>query len=205
MYRQDLDLLIDPILAELSLPNLHLRAANDQLAVFCDSLAEAKESNPYGAYVSHHAEEELVRDGGCAFLSYDNLCGVFIFKDGNIGAVFKSGRSTHRAAHLHLLLTALVVGGNKLDCFDGVLSLIYSGVGFIPVARVRFDREYAPVNWNFERDGEPDVVFWIHNGDTIDQIAKKYRTYPTTQIDVLPLYSKYEEAYAYRDSLITKP
>ena len=28
-----------------------------------------------------------------------------------------------------------------------------------------FDREQAPDGWNYERDGTPDVIFWVYNGD----------------------------------------
>ena len=31
--------------------------------------------------------------------------------------------------------------------------------------------EYAPDDWNYERDGRPDIIFWIHNGESAEQIA----------------------------------
>ena len=57
-----------------------------------------------------------------------------------------------------LIDNAKVNGDNQLDHFDGFLSDLYSNAGFEEYDRWKFNRQYAPENWNYERDGEPDVV-----------------------------------------------
>ena len=57
-----------------------------------------------------------------------------------------------------LIDNAKVNGDNQLDHFDGFLSDLYSNAGFEEYDRWKFNRQYAPEDWNYERDGEPDVV-----------------------------------------------
>lgn len=102
------------------------------------------------------------------------------------------------------MLTALSAEGTKLDCYDGALRGIYAKFGFIPVARVKFDWDFAPENWKAEF-GEPDVVFWMHCGDSVETVAEKIGEYPTyckEDIEELPCFDDYDAAYEYRDALI---
>lgn len=50
-------------------------------------------------------------------------------------------------------------GGKWLECFDTWLPRVYEKQGLTPVARIPFNREYAPKNWNYGKLGEPDLVF----------------------------------------------
>lgn len=61
--------------------------------------------------------------------------------------------------------------------------------------------EYAPDDWNYERDGRPDIIFWIHNGESAEQIAKTLGTREMPDLSHLPLMD-YEEAAKYRDGLL---
>ena len=61
--------------------------------------------------------------------------------------------------------------------------------------------EYAPDDWNYERDGRPDIIFWIHNGESVEQIAKTLGTREMPDLSHLPLMD-YEEAAKYRDGLL---
>ena len=58
------------------------------------------------------------------------------------------------------------------------LGRIYSQLGFEPVAYLRFNREYADPSWDYDSFGEPDVVMWVHNGDSIATVAKRIGDYP---------------------------
>ncbi|GAA3134033.1 hypothetical protein GCM10020255_008570 [Rhodococcus baikonurensis] len=54
-----------------------------------------------------------------------------------------------------------------LDCFDTVLPDIYAKSGFVPVARLKWNDDYAPDGWNYStyapfNGGRPDVVFMAH-------------------------------------------
>lgn len=188
-------------------PDLKLASSPDNLENFSQSLDNAIKTNAHGAYVSPHTAEELREDGGHAFLSESGKEGVFVFADGNIGAVFKDGSSTAKHAVDDLMLTALQNGGNKLDNYSGVLNRLYSRFGFVPVARCQFMDEYAPEGWNFERDSRPDIVFWMHNGDSVDTVIDNLGTYEIPSIESLPLFTGedgYSNAEAYRDNMLNQ-
>jgi hypothetical protein len=67
-----------------------------------------------------------------------------------------------------MLQAAVQAGGTKLDAFDTYLPEIYEAVGFRPVARLPWNDEFAPPNWDKKAfadysQGEPDVVFFVHD------------------------------------------
>ena len=106
---------------------------------FFDAINKVKSENKHGAYVT--AYEPADYDGfRTLFLDESGLSGVGVKQDGDIVSVFNSPNSPHTHAVTNLLLNALDAGGNKLDNFDGKLSDFYAKHGFIPVARVAFDR-----------------------------------------------------------------
>lgn len=180
---------------------IFLRDARDDLYAFSSALSNAVHHNEYGPYVATHSSEELRASKAVAFLSRDKMAGVAVWPDGDVGAVFKDVQSKSRMAIGELMLTAINAGGNKLDCFDGVLRRLYAKFGFIPVARVKFDPRFAPVDWRLEF-GTPDVVFWRHCGDSAEEVVEKigkYPTYTAEDIQKLPCFGNYEEAYQYRD------
>lgn len=180
---------------------IHLHKCEDDLSSFSKALSDAVDYNTYGPYVDKHTPEDLRASGTNAFLSRNKMAGVAVWPDGNIGAVFNDGRSPHRNAIGELMLTALSVGGNKLDCYNGPLRRLYAKFGFIPVARVKFNPQYAPKNWRKDLK-EPDIIFWIHCGDSAETVAQKIGSYPTySQADVerLRYFDDYAKAGEYRD------
>lgn len=193
------------ILEKKGFPRIYLRECGNDLSSFSQALGNAVDNNTYGPYVDKITPEELRKAGAHAFLSRDKMAGVVVFPDGNIRAVFKDKRSRNQNAIGELMLTALSAGGNKLDCFDAPpLRWAYAMFGFIPVARVRFDWEYAPENWKKEF-GEPDIIFWIHCGDPIETVAvsiadrARYHSCTKADIEKLPCFDSYEKACRYRD------
>lgn len=189
------------MLQEKGFPLIHLHKCEDDFSSFSKSLADAVDCNDYGPYVDKQTPEELRETGASVFLSRDKMAGVAVWPDGNIGAVFNDRRSHYRNAIGELMLTALSAGGTKLDCYNGPLRRLYAKFGFIPVARVKFNREFAPENWK-EDFGEPDIIFWMHRGDSVETVAKKIGLYPTYSrydVEQLPYFDDYEEAFMYRD------
>lgn len=192
------------LLKKNGFPQIFLRDVKDDLYSFSMALSDAVQHNEYGPFVDTHTPEELRESKATAFLSRDKKAGVAVWPDGNIGAVFKNAQSKTKMAIGELMLTAIHAGGNKLDCFDGILRHLYARFGFIPVARVRFASEFAPTNWKAEF-GSPDVIFWRHCGDSAEEVAAKvgtYRKYSKTDIEMLPCFDSYEKAYQYRDEQI---
>lgn len=91
------------------------------------------------------------------------LSGFAITPDGDIVSAFNHPEAESDRVPAMLLL-AIQEGGYKLDAFDTVLPDLYSAMGFVPTARVAFDEDQAPPDWDRElysrfNDGRPDIVF----------------------------------------------
>lgn len=179
---------------------IELRTEYDPSSFYA-KIGEAKESNPYGTFVTQHEIEDYANMR--TFLNDDGTVGVAVKDDGDIVSVFKNKENKSKGAMSSIILTALENGGTKLDNYDGVLSKMYLNHGFIPVARTAFVDEYAPSDWNYERDGRPDIIFWMHNGNDVETVARNIGTQEMPDLKALPLM-EYDEAAAYRDGLITK-
>ena len=179
--------------------------------LFARALSAAIKDNPNGEMVDFHDSMELSKMK--RFMSENGGYGVAVESDGNITAVFNNyAVSGKKGVVKNLLLTALENGGTKLDCYatyaPNDLTSKYAKLGFIPVAWMRFNPEYAKEGWHH---GEPDVVFFVHNGDSAEMVWENYDTYPAyTKEDIrkLPEFTDYDEAKAYQESKvqeITKP
>ena len=167
---------------------------------FHQAIGRAKQNNMHGAFVTQHEVSEYANDA--LFLSEDGNTGVAVTPDGDIVSVFKNPNGKAKKAVHSILLTALENGGVKLDNFDGALSDMYWNHGFIPVARTSFDPEFAPTDWNYARDGQPDIIFWAHNGEDAQTVARRIGEYgDLPDLTKLPVMS-YDEAAAYRDNIL---
>lgn len=167
---------------------------------FVEATKTGKLSNPHGAFVDIHTPEEY-KKMKVRLLSEDGKSGIAVEEDGNIVNLFSSNSSTNGASTA-LFLAALAKGGIKGDNFGLDLTERYVQMGAIPVARVKFNDEFAPDDWNYERDGRPDIIFWMHNGESASDVAKKIGSYEEADISQLPLFDSYDEAAAYRDRLL---
>lgn len=130
-------------------------------ALFSDSIKASKDSNVYGAAVYVYPEEDY--QGMRLFLTEDGKSG-FALKGDDIVSVF----SGEKGASTAMLQLAVQEGGRRLDAFDTALPDIYSVNGFRVVARLAWNDEYRPADWNkatFSRynNGEPDVVFMVYD------------------------------------------
>lgn len=152
----------------------------------------AKENNPMGCCVDIHSKEEY--DTYKNFVLPDNMGNVSVKPDGDIVSVVKNSNSKIKGALQIFMNTAIENGGIKLDCY-GKLAEYYAPYGFEAVARVEFNEEYAPDDWNYEVLGKPYVYVMRYNPniDTKNQDLESVRTFNKDQ---------YDEAIAYRDSLI---
>lgn len=166
---------------------------------FFESIGRAKEINPYGAFVTQHSIEEY-REMPHLFTTLDGTAGIAITKDNNIVSIFNGGEK--RGVLKTLLPVAIENGGRKLDNYGSEkLSAMYELYGFNPVSKVQFDKQFAPEDWNYDRDGTPDIVFWIHNGDFASDVVINLGSYVVLW-DKVKDCSTYQEAELFRDWLI---
>lgn len=178
---------------------------------FCTGLYNFRDKNPYSCCVSNKTPEELV--GARVFQSPDGLSGMAVMPDGDMVAAYSTGK---RNALFDMMTTAILAGGEKLDCYthyDKGLWRLYHRWGFIPVCKVKFDEQYRPDDWNdakFPPNNRPDIVFWIYNGDPVEETIRKraegsYATYSKKFYEGLKEFSgddAYGEAMAYRDAIL---
>lgn len=134
----------------------------------------------------------------CLFLTLDSKAGIAVTNDHNIVSIFNGGEQ--RGVMKTLIPTAIEAGGNKLDNYDSdKLSSMYELYGFKLVSKCEFNETFAPKDWNYERDGKPDIVFWSHNGDSSENVVLNFGDYVVDWSNV-KLFSTYEEAEKYRNS-----
>ena len=195
-------------------PDLGLRGTTDYEA-FSEALDAARTANRNGAMVDPQSVKELTEHGAKTFLNADGTAGVAVESDGNIVGVFKNPSNRTRKAAFDLLLNAIANGGDHLDCYvlqpevsPTNLGGIYAQLGFEPVAYLRFNREYANPDWDYNAFGEPDVVMWVHNGDSVETVAERIGTYPDyspAQIrETCKEFTDYDEAKAYQKEQLEK-
>ena len=195
-------------------PDLELRETTDY-ETFSKALDAARTANRNGAMVDPQSVKELTEHGAKTFLNADGTAGVAVESDGNIVGVFKNPSNHTRKAAFDLLLNAIANGGDHLDCYvlqpevsPTNLGGIYAQLGFEPVAYLRFNREYADPSWDYDSFGEPDVVMWVHNGDSVETVAERIGTYPDyspAQIrETCKEFTDYDEAKAYQKEQLEK-
>lgn len=165
---------------------------------FYEAIGRARKTNPHGAFVTQHTVEEY-KDMRL-FTTLDGTAGIAITNDNNIVSIFNGGEK--KGVLKTLLPLAIKNGGRKLDNYNSPkLSSLYELYGFNPVSKVEFNSKFAPDDWNYQRDGEPDIVFWIHNGDSAEDVVINFGRY-VVPWDWVTAFDTYEEAANYRDKLI---
>ena len=78
---------------------------------------------------------------------------------------------------------------------------VYERHGFVPVARLKFNDKYAPADWNYERDGRPDVIFYVHNGDSVEAIISSH--YERHDLSRVPYVKDYDEGTAKQKEILS--
>lgn len=90
------------------------------------------------------------------FMINNGNTGCIIAQDGDLQNVFNNAGKGQGARIINL---AIKNGATKLDCFANFLPEYYSQFGFKEVSRIKWDDKYAPKNWDYKKNGKPDVVF----------------------------------------------
>lgn len=149
--------------------------------VFGELIQEAKDAlGPVGAQVTVYDDYAgkrlfLMDNGRSGFaLDGDDIISVFAHPDAEPGMAKRA------------LEVATELGGRRLDAFDTFLPKLYARNGFRAVAKLGFNREFAPEGWDYDffaenfpqTGGEPDVVFMVYDpenasGDT-DNVVQEY-------------------------------
>lgn len=128
--------------------------------VFLKTLLEVYEGSDVGKQVQDPLSPDFDLTNARMFVVGEGDA-VFALKGDDIVYAGKVPGSKAKNVAYSMLQLAVDEGGRRLDAFDGFLPRIYSDMGFRAVARLPFDPEYAPRDWNVETQGTPDIVGMI--------------------------------------------
>ena len=142
--------------------------------VYSSALSEAKkEMNKKGtgldlqvSSVSEQEAQDIINEGGKVFMTEDGSAGAYVKKDGYMGGLFKSPKSSFKNVSKVLQSARIKAGGYFMDAYATKLEKIYINNGFRPIARLKFNEEYAPEGWDAEGSplkNKPDVVFFTYD------------------------------------------
>lgn len=129
-----------------------------------------REGNRFAASVYVYSDDEYA---GMRLLVTDDGRSGIALKGDEIVSLYAHRDSNHPGAANSMLETAVAAGGQRLDCFDTVLPAIYARSGFVPVARLKWNDDYAPDGWKYNtyagfNGGRPDVIFMAYESTSID-------------------------------------
>lgn len=165
--------------------------------------AEGKGLDLQVSDVSQEEADAIVKEGGKIFMTEDGLAGAYVKKDGYMGGLFKSPKATYKEVAKLLQQARIKVGGKFMDAYATELEKIYVNNGFRPIARMKFNEEYAPEGWDAPGSalaGKPDVVFfaydpegkynigdgqYVEDYDAAYEMAKNFDSKTTNEADKL--------------------
>ena len=139
-------------------------AQGDEPAIqqFYDGLAATNAQARFGSAVEVKDREFYSRPD--VSLYQDGGAGVAKTPEGDLVSVY---RQPGVEGNVRSLIDAAIAdGAQRLDNYDigGFLPDYYAKHGFKQVARVKFNPEFAPDNWNPDA-GQPDISFMVHDPD----------------------------------------
>ena len=158
--------------AGLRIPSITQLDAAQSAADYAQRMQSAMVNHEFGAQVELKTADELSK---YKLYQTDDDAGFALKPDGDVVAVY-SGASEPRNGLFSVLQAAIDQGGRKLDAFNTMLPKVYQTVGFKPVARVKWNDEFAPKPpfaakaWDKEtykefNNGEPDIVLMVYDPD----------------------------------------
>ena len=130
-----------------------------------EAFIAARDKSTRTGYLSPLTADDL--KGQKLYLTKDGTVGGAMTTDKDMGNLFNNG-GPKGAAHA-VLIDMIKDGGLTADAFDGYLPRLYANFGLQETGRMKFNPEYAPPGWNFERDNHPDVVFLARTRDGVEE------------------------------------
>jgi hypothetical protein len=168
---------------------------------FESALRVAAASQPAGAAVDIKAPEFYTDPGTKLFLDPSGEAGVAVTDYADLVSVFKKRGSQ---ADIRPVLAEAAQHSRTLDAYaggNGYLPNLYAQYDFKPVARVKFNREYAKPNWNYELMGEPDVVLMVRDPKGVLEVPTgKWNDIQ----DKVPLFENYDDAAKAQQDAVAK-
>jgi hypothetical protein len=134
--------------------------ATDMHPADADSFVAARDKSTRPGFLTPHTAQEMA--GQKMFLNASETVGISVDPKGDVQNVFNNGGPKGGASKA--LIEAIENGGRTLDCYDGFLPSLYHQFGFEEDRRMKFNPEFAPQGWDFEKNDNPDIVFMSWRG-----------------------------------------
>lgn len=175
-------------------------------ADFFQGISEARATQRFGAAVEVKQPEFYSDPGVKLFLAPDKSAGAAVTPEGDLVSVFKKPGSK---ADINEILAEASANAKTLDAFeiDGFLPTLYGNHGFRPAGRMRFNREFAPPNWNYELAGEPDFVLMVRDTSGrsgLPEIPSKANGGYAAIKDQVPVFTDYDSAVAAQRAAVAR-
>lgn len=139
-------------------PTFYEGSTKEDFDKFRNCLSNLPESSK--AFITDYSSKEYIKKGAKCYLSSNGKSGFVVTGDKDIISVFSlPGERMGEYA----LFNAVKNGGRTLDCIHPKLVEIYNKYGFKEESRIKWDDQYAPPNWDYDKNGRPDVVFMKFN------------------------------------------
>ena len=107
--------------------------------------------------LTHYTLDEYKAKGARLYKVAGYDAGFAVSGDGDIISVHNN--SDYAAVAPELIKKAIEYGGDHLDHYDfGRLNDVYGGAGFDKYEEYDWDDQYAPKEWDYEKDGRPKVI-----------------------------------------------
>ena len=134
-----------------------------------EAFIAARDRSTRRGYLSPLTPDDL--KGQKIYFSEDSTVGGAVTKDGDMGNLFNNGGP--KGAAQEVLIDMIKGGGKTADAFEGYLTTLYANFGLQETGRMKFNPEYAPPGWNYERDDNPDVVFLARMSETAEEAGSE--------------------------------
>lgn len=170
---------LPPVPAPVPQPQLTFKPTNEITAT---DFIGARNTTTRPGYLSPLKPADL--QGSKLYMDTKHQVGGALTASGDMENLFNNG-GPQRAA-TEVLLQMLQDGGKTADAFDGYLPKLYANFGLVETGRMKFNPEYAPPGWNFDRDDHPDVVFLSVGKDVGTPKEIRDRVYGGTQKEWTP-------------------
>lgn len=129
--------------------------------------------------------KKITQEGGAVYSMSDNMAGAYIKRDGYMGGLWKNPESSYSRVSKPLqdvrnnLAKKWGMKSGFFDAYATDLERQYVENGWKPVARLKFNPEFAPEGWNDEGSpliDQPDVVFFVEGEGKVGD-GKMYDDY----------------------------
>ena len=138
-----------------------VQKATQEINVFRETDAKTfvalREKSKRPEFLTPYTPEEM--KGWRHFMTEDGVGFTLTDKMDIVGVVNNSGQ---KGAGEGAVIEAVAQGGKTLDCVGGHLKAYYESFGFLEneAKRLKWNEQYAPKGWNYDKYGRPDIYFF---------------------------------------------